>query len=293
MTAKNALLPAVCAFLAALYFAHPLIQTARGKNGAPVKSAIINPAEKNDIAHLVLEAADGGKITISKAENLWTGRVEGLDAVFPCAAARVNSFIEELTAVKKTYRLSRGTENTAITKSAADFTLSWTLTSGKTKSVYVGRRDFSQTMRFIYAGNGAVSKIEGGFDAYLDTSARFWCDPYIIPRLRAGGAAEANILRLSFIADGKRTALTPAAVGFTPRMERILSLRHGGPADFTPRPNAKPVLRIEAEFSNGSRILIPVYRADGGAYLLSYDLYNGALRYGALISEWTCREILK
>ena len=69
MNAKNAVLPIVCAVLAALYFLHPLIQAAR-KNTVPVKSAIINPAEKNDIVQIALEAADGNKITIVKAKNL-------------------------------------------------------------------------------------------------------------------------------------------------------------------------------------------------------------------------------
>ena len=104
--------------------------------------------------------------------------------------------------------------------------MSWTLSGGKTKSVHIGGRDFSETMRFIQAENGEVSKIESGFDVYLDTSTRFWCDPYIIPRLWSGGSAAAeNIQRISFIADGKRIVLKAGAKDFMPRLERLSALR--------------------------------------------------------------------
>ncbi len=287
MISKNTILSILCAFFAALYFVHPLIQIVKNRNTAPVKSAIINPAEKNDIVQIALTAADGSKITISKNGNLWMGQIEGLDAVFPCTQPLAASFIEELTAIKKTYRISRG-EGNVFTDGTADFLISWTIVSGITKSVYLGGRDFSGTMRFIKAENGAVSKIESGFDAYLDTSARFWCDPYIIPRIRTDSRAPSeSIQRLSLITDGKRIALIPGTDDFTPRTERILSLRHGGLSNFTPSPNENPALRIEAEFSNGESISVPVYRADDGNYLLDYDLLGGALHYSAAISERT------
>ena len=107
MNAKNAVLPIVCTALAALYFLHPLIQAAR-KNTLPVKSAIINPVEKNDIVQITLEAADGSKITLAKIGNLWTGHINGLNAIFPCVTVQVDSFIDELTAIKKTYRAPQG-----------------------------------------------------------------------------------------------------------------------------------------------------------------------------------------
>lgn len=287
MNAKNAVLPIVCAVLAALYFLHPLIQAAR-KNTVPVKSAIINPAEKNDIVQIALEAADGNKITIVKAKNLWTGHIDGLNAVFPCVTAQVDSFIDELTAIKKTYRIPRTSGETVFSENSADFVMSWTLSGGKTKSVHIGGRDFSNTMRFIQAENGALSKIESGFDTYLDTSARFWCDPYIIPRLWSGGSAAAeNIQRISFIADGKRIVLKAGAKDFMPRFERLSALRHGELVGSSPPPAENPVLHIEAEFSNGEFISIPVYRADDGTYLLQYDLRGGSLHYCAVISGQT------
>lgn len=286
MNAKNAVLPIVCTALAALYFLHPLIQAAR-KNTLPVKSAIINPVEKNDIVQIALEAADGSKIMIVKAKNLWTGHINGLNAVFPCVTAQVDSFIDELTAIKKTYRIPRTSGETVFSESKADI-ISWTLAGGKTKSVHIGGRDFSETMRFIQAENGAVSKIESGFDNYLDTSTRFWCDPYIIPRLWSGGSAAAeNIQRISFIADGKRIVLKAGAKDFMPRFERLSALRHGELVGSLPPPAENPALRIEAEFSNGEFISIPVYRADDGAYLLQYDLREGSLHYCAVISGQT------
>ena len=287
MNAKNAVLPIICTSLAALYFLHPFIQAAR-KNTVPVKSAIINPAEKNDIVQIALEAADGNKITIVKAKNLWTGHIDGLNAIFPCVTAQVDSFIDELTAIKKTYRIPRTSGETVFSENSADFVMSWTLAGGKTKSVHIGGRDFSNTMRFIQAENGAVSKIESRFDVYLDTNARFWCDPYIIPRLWSGGSAAAeNIQRISFIADGKRIVLKAGANGFVPRFERLSALRHGELVGSLPPPAENPVLRIDAEFSNGEFISVPVYRADDGAYLLQYDLRGGALHYGAVISGQT------
>lgn len=286
MNLKNAVLPIVCAVLAALYFLHPLIQAAR-KNTLPVKSAIINPVEKNDIVQIALEAADGSKITLAKIENLWTGHINGLNAVFPCVTVQVDSFIDELTAIKKTYRIPRTSGETVFSESKADI-ISWTLAGGKTKSVHIGGRDFSETMRFIQAENGAVSKIESGFDAYLDTSARFWCDPYIIPRLWSGGSAAAeNIQRISFIADGKRIVLKAGANGFMPRFERLSALRHGELVGSSPPPAENPVLRIEAEFSNGEFISIPFYRVDDGTYLLQYNLRGGSLHYCAVISGQT------
>lgn len=287
MNAKNAVLPIVCTALAALYFLHPLIQAAR-KNTLPVKSAIINPAEKNDIVQIALEEANGSKITIVKAKNLWTGHINGLNAVFPCVTAQVDSFIDELTAIKKTYRIPRFSGKTVLSENSEDFVMSWTLSGGKTKSVHIGGRDFSNTMRFIQAENGAVSKIESGFDTYLDTSARFWCDPYIIPRLwQSNSAAAENIQRISFIADGKRIVLKAGANGFVPRLEQLLALRHGELVGSLPPPAENPVLRIEAEFSNGEFISILVYRADDGAYLLQYDLRGGTLHYCAVISGQT------
>lgn len=287
MNAKNAVLPIVCAVLAALYFLHPLIQAAR-KNTVPVKSAIINPAEKNDIVQIALEAADGNKITIVKAKNLWTGHIDGLNAVFPCVTVQVDSFIDELTAIKKTYPVPRASGETVFSENSSDFVMSWTLAGGKTKSVHIGGRDFSNTMRFIQAENGAVSKIESGFDVYLDTNARFWCDPYIIPRLWSGGSAAAeNIQHISFIADGKRIVLKAGANDFVPRLEQLLALRHGELVGSLPPPAENPVLRIDAEFSNGEFISIPVYRADDGAYLLQYDLRGGTLHYCAVISGQT------
>ena len=287
MNAKNAVLPIMCAVLAALYFLHPFIQAAR-KNTFPVKSAIINPAEKNDIVQIVFETADGSKITLVKVKNLWTGHIEVLDAVFPCVTVQVDSFIDELTAIKKTYPVPRTSGETVFSENSADFVMSWTLSGGKTKSVHIGGRDFSNTMRFIQAENGAVSKIECGFDAYLDTSARFWCDPYIIPRLWSGGSAAAeNIQRISFIADGKRIVLKAGANGFMPRFERLSALRHGELVGSLPPPAETPVLRIDAEFSNGEFISIPVYRADDGTYLLQYDLREGSLHYCVVISRQT------
>lgn len=287
MNAKNALLPIVCTALAALYFLHPLIQAAR-KNTLPVKSAIINPAEKNGIVQIALEKADGSKITLVKAKNLWTGHIDGLNAVFPCVTAQVDSFIDELTAIKKTYRIPRTSGETVFSENSADFVMSWTLSGGKTKSVHIGGRDFSETMRFIQAENGAVSKIECGFDTYLDTSTRFWCDPYIIPRLWSGGSAAAeNIQRISFIADGKRIVLKAGANGFVPRHEQLSALRHGELVGSSPPPAENPVLRIDAEFSNGEFISVPVYRADDGTYLLQYDLRGGSLHYCAVISGQT------
>ncbi len=287
MNAKNAVLLIICTSLAALYFLHPFIQAAR-KNTVPVKSAIINPAEKNDIVQIALEAADGNKITIVKAKNLWTGQVEELDAIFPCVPTQVDSFIDELTAIKKTYPVPRASGETVFSENSADFVMSWTLSGGKTKSVHIGGRDFSNTMRFIQAENGAVSKIESGFDNYLDTSTRFWCDPYIIPRLWSGGSAAAeNIQRISFIADGKRIVLKAGAKDFMPRFERLSALRHGELVGSLPPPAENPALRIEAEFSNGEFISIPVYRADDGAYLLQYDLREGSLHYCAVISGQT------
>ena len=287
MNAKNAVLPIVCTALAALYFLHPLIQAAR-KNTLPVKSAIINPVEKNDIVQIALESADGSKITLVKVKNLWTGHIEVLDAVFPCVTVQVDSFIDELTAIKKTYPVPRTSGETVFSENSADFVMSWTLSGGKTKSVHIGGRDFSNTMRFIQSENGAVSKIECGFDAYLDTSTRFWCDPYIIPRLWSGGSAAAeNIQRISFIADGKRIVLKAGANGFMPRLEQLSALRHGELVGSLPPPAENPVLRIEAEFSNGEFISIPFYRADDGTYLLQYDLREGTLQYGALISGQT------
>ena len=287
MNAKNALLPIICAVLAALYFLHPVIQAAR-KNTLPVKSAIINPAEKNDIVQIALEAADGSKITLAKIENLWTGHIDGLHAVFPCVTVQVDSFIDELTAIKKTYSVPRASGETVFSENSADFVMSWTLSGGKTKSVHIGGRDFSETMRFIQAENGAVSKIESGFDNYLDTSTRFWCDPYIIPRLWSGGSAAAeNIQRISFIADGKRIVLKAGAKDFMPRLERLSALRHGELVGSLPPPAENPVLRIDAEFSNGEFISIPVYRADDGTYLLQYDLREGSLHYCAVISGQT------
>ncbi|MGP1512073.1 MAG: hypothetical protein ACTTIT_06095 [Treponema sp.] len=286
MNAKNAVLPIVCTALAALYFLHPLIQAAR-KNTLPVKSAIINPVEKNDIVQIALESADGSKITLVKVKNLWTGHIEVLDAVFPCVTVQVDSFIDELTAIKKTYPVPRTSGETVFSENSADFVMSWTLSGGKTKSVHIGGRDFSNTMRFIQAENGAVSKIESGFDAYLDTSARFWCDPYIIPRLWSGGSAAAeNIQRISFIADGKRIVLKAGANGFMPRFERLSALRHGELVGSSPPPAENPVLRIDAEFSN-EFISIPVYRVDDGTYLLQYDLRGGSLHYCAVISGQT------
>ena len=288
MNTKKTLLPLICAALTALYFAHPLIQAAGKKNSVPVKSAMINPAEKNNIVQLSLSAADGSTITLEKVENLWTGQVDRLNAVFPCVTAHVTSFIEELTAIKKTYRMLGALEKTVAVESTADFVISWTLASGKTKRISIGGRDFSETMRFIRAENGERSKIESGFDAFLDTTARFWCEPHIIPRLGAGGSAAAeNIQRISFIVDGKRTVLTAGTADFLPRLEQLLRLRHGEITDFTLCVSEKPVLRIETEFSNGERIAIPVYRKDEGTYLLAYDLRNGALQYGALISDRT------
>ena len=287
MNAKNAVLPIVCTALAALYFLHPLIQAAR-KNTLPVKSAIINPVEKNDIVQIALESADGSKITLVKVKNLWTGHIEVLDAVFPCVTVQVDSFIDELTAIKKTYPVPRTSGETVFSENSADFVMSWTLSGGKTKSVHIGGRDFSNTMRFIQAENGAVSKIECGFDAYLDTSARFWCDPYIIPRLWSGGSAAAeNIQRISFIADGKRIVLKAGAKDFMPRFERLSALRHGELVGSLPPPAENPALRIDAEFSNGEFISIPVYRADDGTYLLQYDLRGGSLHYCAVISGQT------
>ena len=287
MNAKNAVLPIVCTALAALYFLHPLIQAAR-KNTLPVKSAIINPAEKNDIVQIALEKADGSKITLVKAKNLWTGHINGLNAVFPCVTVQVDSFIDELTAIKKTYRIPRTSGETVFSENSADFVMSWTLAGGKTKSVHIGGRDFSETMRFIQAENGAVSKIECGFDNYLDTSARFWCDPYIIPRLwKSGSAAAENIQRISFIADGKRIVLKAGAKDFMPRFEQVLALRHGELVGSLPPPAENPVLRIDAEFSNGEFISVPVYRADDGTYLLQYNLRGGALHYCAVISGQT------
>lgn len=286
MNLKNAVLPIVCAVLAALYFLHPLIQAAR-KNTLPVKSAIINPVEKNDIVQIALEAADGSKITLAKIENLWTGHINGLNAVFPCVTVQVDSFIDELTAIKKTYRIPRTSGETVFSESKADI-ISWTLAGGKTKSVHIGGRDFSETMRFIQAENGAVSKIECGFDNYLDTSARFWCDPYIIPRLWSGGRAAAeNIQRISFIADGKRIVLKAGANGLVPRLERLSALRHGELVGSLPPPAENPALRIEAEFSNGEFISIPFYRVDDGTYLLQYNLRGGSLHYCAVISGQT------
>ena len=293
MNAKNAVLPIVCTALAALYFLHPLIQAAR-KNTVPVKSAIINPVEKNDIVQITLEAADGSKITIVKAKNLWTGHVNGLNAVFPCVTAQVDSFIDKLTAIKKTYRIPRASGETVFSENSADFVMSWTLSGGKTKSVHIGGRDFSETMRFIQAENGAVSKIESGFDNYLDISARFWCDPYIIPRLWSGGSAAAeNIQRISFIADGKRIVLKAGAKDFMPRIERLSALRHGELVGSSPPPAENPVLRIDAEFSNGEFISIPFYRADDGTYLLQYDLREGSLHYCAVISRQTFLKLLE
>ena len=287
MNAKNAVLPIVCTVLAALYFLHPLIQAAR-KNTLPVKSAIINPFEKNDIVQIALEKADGSKITLAKIENLWTGHINGLNAVFPCVTVQVDSFIDELTAIKKTYRIPRTSGETVFSENSADFVMSWTLAGGKTKSVHIGGRDFSETMRFIQAENGAVSKIECGFDNYLDTSARFWCDPYIIPRLWSGGSAAAeNIQRISFIADGKRIVLKAGAKDFMPRFEMLSALRHGELVGSSPPPAENPVLLIDAEFSNGEFISIPVYRADDGTYLLQYDLRGGSLHYCAVISGQT------
>lgn len=292
MNAKNAVLPIVCTVLAALYFLHPLIQAAR-KNTVPVKSAIINPAEKNDIVQIALEAADGSKITLAKAKNLWTGHINGLNAVFPCVPTQVDSFIEELTAIKKTYPVPRASGETVFSASKADV-ISWTLAGGKTKSVHIGGRDFSNTMRFIQAENGAVSKIESGFDVYLDTSTRFWCDPYIIPRLWSGGSAAAeNIQRISFIADGKRIVLKAGAKDFMPRFEQLLALRHGELVGSLPPPAENLVLLIDAEFSNGEFISIPFYRADDGAYLLQYDLRGGSLHYCAVISGQTFLKILE
>ncbi|MGP1368898.1 MAG: hypothetical protein ACTTKX_06555 [Treponema sp.] len=286
MNAKNAVLPIVCTALAALYFLHPLIQAAR-KNTLPVKSAIINPVEKNDIVQIALESADGSKITLVKVKNLWTGHIEVLDAVFPCVTVQVDSFIDELTAIKKTYPVPRTSGETVFSENSADFVMSWTLSGGKTKSVHIGGRDFSNTMRFIQAENGAVSKIECGFDAYLDTSTRFWCDPYIIPRLWSGGSAAAeNIQRISFIADGKRIVLKAGANGFMPRFERLSALRHGELVGSLPPPAETPVLRIEAEFSN-EFISVPVYRADDGTYLLQYNLRGGSLHYCVVISGQT------
>ena len=287
MNAKNAVLPIICTSLAALYFLHPLIQAA-WKNTVPVKSAIINPAEKNDIVQIALEAADGSKITLVKAKNLWTGHINGLNAVFPCVTVQVDSFIDELTAIKKTCPVPRASGETVFSENSADFVMSWTLSGGKTKSVHIGGRDFSETMRFIQAENGAVSKIESGFDVYLDTSTRFWCDPYIIPRLWSGGSAAAeNVQRISFIADGKRIVLKAGANGFVPRLERLSALRHGELVGSLPLPAENPVLRIDAEFSNGEFISIPVYRADDGTYLLQYDLRGGSLHYCAVISGQT------
>ena len=292
MNAKNAVLPIVCTALAALYFLHPLIQAAR-KNTLPVKSAIINPVEKNDIVQIALEAADGSKIMIVKAKNLWTGHINGLNAVFPCVTAQVDSFIDELTAIKKTYRIPRTSGETVFSESKADI-ISWTLAGGKTKSVHIGGRDFSETMRFIQAENGAVSKIESGFDNYLDTSTRFWCDPYIIPRLWSGGSAAAeNIQRISFIADGKRIVLKAGAKDFMPRFERLSALRHGELVGSLPPPAENLVLLIDAEFSNGEFISIPFYRVDDGAYLLQYDLRGGSLHYCAVISGQTFLKILE
>ena len=287
MNLKNAVLPIVCAVLAALYFLHPLIQAAR-KNTLPVKSAIINPVEKNDIVQIALEAADGNKITLVKAKNLWTGYIEALDAIFPCVTVQVDSFIDELTAIKKTYPVPRASGETVFSENSADFVMSWTLSGGKTKSVHIGGRDFSETMRFIQAENGAVSKIESGFDTYLDTNARFWCDPYIIPRLWSGGSAAAeNIQRISFIADGKRIVLKAGAKDFMPRFERLSALRHGELVGSLPPPAENPALRIEAEFSNGEFISIPFYRVDDGTYLLQYNLRGGSLHYCAVISGQT------
>lgn len=293
MNAKNAVLPIVCTALAALYFLHPLIQAAR-KNTLPVKSAIINPAEKNDIVQIVLETADGSKITLAKIENLWTGHINGLNAVFPCVTVQVDSFIDELTAIKKTYPVPRASGETVFSENSADFVMSWTLSGGKTKSVHIGGRDFSETMRFIQAENGAVSKIESGFDVYLDTSTRFWCDPYIIPRLWSGGSAAAeNIQRISFIADGKRIVLKAGAKDFMPRFEQLLALRHGELVGSLPPPAENLVLLIDAEFSNGEFISIPFYRVDDGAYLLQYDLRGGSLHYCAVISGQTFLKILE
>ena len=165
--------------------------------------------------------------------------------------------------------------------------MSWTLSGGKTKSVHIGGRDFSETMCFIQAENGVVSKIECGFDAYLDTNARFWCDPYIIPRLWSGGSAAAeNIQRISFIAGGKRIVLKAGANDFVPRLEQLSALRHGELVGSLPPPAENPVLRIEAEFSN-EFISVPVYRVDDGTYLLQYDLRGGSLHYCAVISGQT------
>ena len=284
-----------CAVLsaAALFvslFVLSLFPDAKKRGAKSENTVIINPDEKERLTELSLSV---GKETVRffKTGQLWAG--EAGTAVFPCKAETLNRFIDRLTKTRKLYRFSSRTADFSdYTNGGQDACLiSWSFGDcGKTHSLYIGKSDFSKAVRFVSADGKAVKKLAVDFADYLNASARFWCDPYIIPKnLFSKNITADDIFSISTETAGKKTILRAGMQNFTARAERLLSLRHGGIIDMSAPDDTLSAIRLSVRFTDGAAVSFSIKAVSSAEYLITYHLPE-PFCYTVSVSRWTAAE---
>ncbi len=280
-------------FLAALLvllFVLSLLPNAKKGSLKAENTVILNPHEKERLTELSLTCGNEA-VRFFKTEDMWAA--EAGASVFPCNHERLSAFIEQLTKTRKQYRFSgRAAPVSDYTNGGKDLcTLSWILEGcGKTYSLYIGKSDFSKTVRFVSTDGKNIKKLAVDFDNYLNASARFWCDPYIIPHsLFKKSAAADGIRSIAGETAGKKTILRAGTRDFDEAAGRLVSLRHGGLTDLSLPPDGAPAFRIAVRFTDGAICTFSLSAYGSSDYLITYDL-PAPFRYAAIVSSWTVAE---
>lgn len=291
MTKKNLILPA-CAFFLILIFILSSIRSCNSFKGEKIlKTAIINPSQKENISSIEIAKNSSGLKLINR-QGTWAGTglvdFQENNLFFPVEQDQVLKFIDKLGQIInyssiegnnfdfKEYDL---TDEKSILLNIYD-------NQGKETCLQIGKTDFSGKNRFVLInGQNKIYKMEWNLDSFLHQEARFWFDPYILPRNTEFSFDLENISKIVLISHENSFNLK------SKNFNKLIELRHGSlhSGDYT---KLQKVNSISMILQDKTAVSLDFYSTQQDDFVIFYNL-NQNWNYSTFISSWTYSKILE
>ena len=191
-----------------------------------VKSALVNPENKDKITSFTLQD-NNGLLNFQKKEGFWCLYEENENYSVPASNKLVEDFLNEMIKIHNMYKISdpnmsKKTDFSLDSKyfpAETQISFKYMLSDGRDYNLLFGNKDFSQANRYISAENNAsVYEVENTFEPYLTTNVQNWSEPYIISQQVFGSISEEDVQNVDF--NGKKNIKI--------NVQKLLELRHGG-----------------------------------------------------------------
>lgn len=283
---KDFILPAAVVLLVLLYAVSVSVQR-HSSEPESFLTAFINPEKAGSLESIsILASQSGENITFVNEDGLWKSKnilPDGSSYVFPIEQKQLVSFVDNLKNIRKMYKISYNYDAKSVTFNT-EYTIFYRLSDGTETKFFLGSSDFSKTMRYVRLETGSgIFKTQDDFSRFLNASASFWYDPFIVPRNAGNCSSPDDVSLVSLTSEGKTSSFSDSK-----KISRLLDLRHGFlfPGKLPESP-AEETLSVF--LSDGSKITAGIYPDAGGGKIISYS-FSGWF-YAVRITDWTYRSI--